>query len=288
MQAAVDLLGLAYERAGSQVTSFELMTRMNVDLAVRFSVESDECLEAAIESRDSRVIEEANMWFNDHWDNIDASVDHETLNLYEPHWKRFRSKRPPKPSFFQMLAESGGKIGSKPVWLAVFHELDDDQAPYEQAWEQIKHHYSASEIAKNSYDGGENNPFAILKSGDRLKAKQGEYLISLWNSNNKSRPSGDGFVYRVKDLDEIRIKDQREQVLLGDQMEYVEGFKVLIPDYKKFNRVVREWVSSQDGLRPRPDRNLILQLKLSDPKVIGLLRRLKDAFPRVSETRKAQ
>ena len=36
VQAAVDLLGLAYERAGSQVTSFELMTRMNVDLAVRF------------------------------------------------------------------------------------------------------------------------------------------------------------------------------------------------------------------------------------------------------------
>ena len=35
-QAAVDLLGLAYARAGSQVTSFELMTRMNVDLAVRF------------------------------------------------------------------------------------------------------------------------------------------------------------------------------------------------------------------------------------------------------------
>ncbi len=36
VQAAVDLLGLAYARAGSQVTSFELMTRMNVDLAVRF------------------------------------------------------------------------------------------------------------------------------------------------------------------------------------------------------------------------------------------------------------
>jgi FAD/FMN-containing dehydrogenase len=36
VQAAVDLLGLAYERAGSQVTSFELMTRMNVELAVRF------------------------------------------------------------------------------------------------------------------------------------------------------------------------------------------------------------------------------------------------------------
>lgn len=36
VQAAVDLLGLAYERAGSQVTSFELMTRMNVDLAVRY------------------------------------------------------------------------------------------------------------------------------------------------------------------------------------------------------------------------------------------------------------
>ncbi len=36
VQAAVDLLGLAYERAGSQVTTFELMTRMNVDLAVRF------------------------------------------------------------------------------------------------------------------------------------------------------------------------------------------------------------------------------------------------------------
>ncbi len=36
VQAAVDLLGLAYERAGSQVTSFELMTRMNVELAVRY------------------------------------------------------------------------------------------------------------------------------------------------------------------------------------------------------------------------------------------------------------
>ena len=36
VQAAVDLLGIAYERAGSQVTSFELMTRMNVDLALRF------------------------------------------------------------------------------------------------------------------------------------------------------------------------------------------------------------------------------------------------------------
>jgi FAD/FMN-containing dehydrogenase len=36
VQAAVDLLGLAYARAGAQVTSFELMTRMNVDLAVRF------------------------------------------------------------------------------------------------------------------------------------------------------------------------------------------------------------------------------------------------------------
>ncbi len=36
VQAAVDLLGLAYARAGSQVTSFELMTRMNVDLAIRY------------------------------------------------------------------------------------------------------------------------------------------------------------------------------------------------------------------------------------------------------------
>jgi FAD/FMN-containing dehydrogenase len=36
VQAAVDLLGLAYERAGAHVTSFELMTRMNVELALRY------------------------------------------------------------------------------------------------------------------------------------------------------------------------------------------------------------------------------------------------------------
>jgi FAD/FMN-containing dehydrogenase len=36
VQAAVDLLGVAYAYAGSQVTSFELMTRMNVELALRY------------------------------------------------------------------------------------------------------------------------------------------------------------------------------------------------------------------------------------------------------------
>jgi hypothetical protein len=219
--------------------------------------EEDFNLEAAVVSTDNHLIESANVWFDDHWENA-TEIDNVLLAKYTEQWKR---NQPKTKYVLRALTESPDTIVRLPISLVVF-ENEDTWELLEKAWELLKDEYSPDELQHINNYGAVIFPFYL---DHRRTFCPTPYMVNYWANMDAPRSfslddSGGVWKFKKEKWIDLNGNGKKTKALLYDLVRGIRGWKFPDTDYHgALYSCVCEYVNRTEISR----RNVLLDVPLS-------------------------